>query len=96
MRLIYKHSKDKIKNVDGPEPRPIQFMTVSQASSFLGLKTSYVYKLVSEHRIPVYKPFGGRLLFDREEIALLVRRGRISTDDELSKKSDTLLNSTEV
>ena len=68
------------------------FLTLPEAADFLGLKESYVYKLVFLKRLPYYKPHGGRLLFDRAELEALVRAGRVSTAAELLEKADRSLN----
>ena len=70
-----------------------EFLSVAEAASFLGIKKSYLYKLVCERRLPCYKPMGGRLLFDQAELENVIRKGRRSTRDELSERAETLLNS---
>ncbi len=38
-------------------------LNIDEASAFTGLKKSYIYKLVSQKKIPFYKPMNGYLFF---------------------------------
>jgi excisionase family DNA binding protein len=67
-------------------------LSVTEAAEFLGLKPSYIYKLIYLGRIPHYKPTGGRVFFKQEELEAFVFRGRSSADYELLEKADGLLN----
>lgn len=42
--------------------------TSSEACMFLGISPSYLYKLTSAKLIPYYKPNGGMIFFNREEL----------------------------
>jgi len=70
-----------------------KYLSIDEAAEKLGFKKSYVYKLVWARTIPHYKPNGGRLLFNAAEIDAWIRRGKVSTVDELSAKADAVLNS---
>lgn len=74
------------------KPVPGAFLTVPQASDFLGFKPTYIRKLCYLKQIPHYKPNGGHLLFDRAELEAFVHAGRISTNEELSEKANNVLN----
>lgn len=53
-----------------------KFMTVLEVAELLCVRKGRVYTLVSKKAIPYYKPSGGRLLFDREEIAQWITKGK--------------------
>lgn len=53
-----------------------KFMTVLEVADLLCVRRGRVYTLVSKKAIPYYKPSGGRLLFDREEIAQWITKGK--------------------
>ena len=72
---------------------PMTFITVKQASSLLGFSEKYIRKLVFLKKIPFYKPLGGKILFDREELERLVRASRVASNEDLAEKADALLNS---
>ena len=45
-----------------------EVLTSSEACKFLGIAPSYLYKLTSAKLIPFYKPSGGMIFFNREEL----------------------------
>ena len=42
-------------------------MRVEDAAQFLGVKTSYVYRMIRDRKIPHYKSRGGKLIYFRKE-----------------------------
>jgi excisionase family DNA binding protein len=68
------------------------FITVKQASSLLGFSEKYIRKLVFLKKIPYFKPLGGKILFDKDEIERLVRASRVASNNELADRADELLN----
>jgi len=70
-----------------------EFLTVDEAARLLKTTRSYLYKLVYERKIPTYKPTGGRLLFDSDELVEFVHKSRKGTRQELSDHADKILNS---
>jgi excisionase family DNA binding protein len=69
------------------------FLDISEACELLHVKRSYLYKLTFQRKVPFYKPFSGKVLFDRGELELFVKAGRVATRDELAARADSLLNS---
>ena len=53
-----------------------KFITTVEVAKLLSISRGRVYTLVSKNAIPYYKPSGGRLLFDREEIAQWITKGK--------------------
>jgi len=50
-------------------------LTIDEASIFLHLSKNYLYKLISQKRIPFYKPLNGRVYFKPAELeAFLFRK----------------------
>jgi excisionase family DNA binding protein len=68
------------------------FISVDEACAVLHCSKAYLYQLIHRKAIPHYKPSHGRVLFDAEELDAFIRKSRISTNDELSKRATTLLN----
>lgn len=54
-------------------------LSFEEASRFLNLSKSYLYKLTSGNLIPHYKPQGKMLYFEREELEAWLRRNPIKT-----------------
>ncbi len=69
-----------------------KFLSVDEACEMLHFRKSYLYRLVHERAIPCYKPRNGRILFEETELENFVRKGRVSTQQELSEKADAILN----
>jgi excisionase family DNA binding protein len=68
------------------------YLDVDEACAVLHCKKAYLYQLVHRKVIPHYKPSGGRVLFDAEELQTFIRKTRISTNDELGEHATALLN----
>lgn len=56
-----------------------EVLTVSEASAYLGLSESYIYKLTSLKQIPHYKPNGKLVYFNRKELCEWAMRNQIQT-----------------
>ena len=69
------------------------FLTVNEAVNILKTTLKYIYKLAFLRKIPFYKPNNGRLLFDEAELEEWVRKGRVTTRDELNERAVSMLNS---
>ena len=52
-------------------------LTIGEAAAYLGLKKSYVYKLLCKGKIPYYKPTGGRVIFKPSELESFLFRNRM-------------------
>ena len=68
---------EKIKN---------PLLTTAEAAAYLGLKISYLHKLMMRHAIPYYKPMGKRIFFKASELDEWVNAGRVPTNRELQEK----------
>jgi len=55
-------------------------LSLKEASDYLGFKTSYLYKLTHLHKIPFFKPLGGKLLFSKKELEQWVINSRINSE----------------
>lgn len=58
-----------------------------EAAVFLGIADSFLYKLTSAQAIPHYKPGGKKIYFDKTELETWVRKGRVSSLDEINAKA---------
>ena len=63
------------------------FLTVEELASYLGVKTSYVYKMTHNREIPYYKPGGKMVYFNREEIDEWVLSQRVATANEIRSEA---------
>ncbi len=65
--------------------------TVDEAAAFMGYAKSYLYKLMSQGRVPYYRPTAGRAVFQPDEVRAFMSRGRRSAGYELSERADAML-----
>lgn len=72
---------DELKTITKP------FLTVEELASYLGVKTSYIYKMTHNREIPFYKPGGKMIYFNREEIDEWVLSQRVATADEIRSEA---------
>lgn len=54
-------------------------LTTAEASAYLGLSESYIYKLTSLKQIPHYKPNGKLVYFNRKELCEWAMRNQVQT-----------------
>jgi excisionase family DNA binding protein len=64
-----------------------QILSISEASAFTGLATSYLYKLTSTQEIPHYKPRGKMLYFDRSELEAWLKQNRVNSHTDIATKA---------
>ena len=61
-----------------------EVLTTAEASAYLGLSESYIYKLTSLKQIPHYKPNGKLVYFNRKELCEWAMRNQVRTAGESS------------
>lgn len=64
-----------------------EVLTTEEASRYLGMSKSYLYKLMMNRQIPHYKPTGKICYFNRGELENWLQSNRISTDEEVNRKA---------
>ena len=62
-------------------------LTFNEASEYLDVSKSHLYKLTSANRIPHYKPQGKRVYFTKSDLDTWLLRNRVSTLDDIDQKS---------
>ena len=62
-----------------------------EASAFLGITMSQLYKLTHFQQIPFYKPSGKLIMFERKELIAWVRKGRVMSTSELEDATQSKL-----
>ena len=61
-------------------------LSFDEASRFLNLSKSYLYKLTSGNLIPHYKPQGKMLYFEKAELEAWLRQNPVKTQDRKSTR----------
>lgn len=62
-------------------------MTTAEAARYLGLKPSYLYKLMMRRVIPYYKPGGKLCFFSKEDLDTWLKAVRIKPQDEIDSEA---------
>lgn len=64
---------------------------LEEASLFLNMSKSFLYKLTYRHEIPYYRPNGKQIYFDRKELEDWMRRNRVATIEEIEQSATNYL-----
>lgn len=62
-------------------------LSFDEASKFLNLSKSYLYKLTSGNLIPHYKPQGKMLFFERADLEAWLRQNPIKTQAQIKQEA---------
>ncbi len=60
-------------------------LNTAEAAAYIGVKKSYLAKLMMNKTITYYKPNGKLCFFDPEDLDKWMRRNRITSDEELEQ-----------
>ena len=69
-----------------------EIFTVEEAAAYLGVSTSFIYRLTSSKQITVLRPSGELLFIDREELLNWVRKFEQLSDEELENLTSRKIN----
>lgn len=69
-------------------------LTIEEASEFLGLSVSRLYKMTSNKEIPHYKPGGKKIYLNRQELEQWILNSRVASTYDLDDELDSYLNRT--
>ncbi len=75
-----------------PEKQKNKLLTVQEDENFLNLSMSTVYSKYSKNTLPHMKK-GKRLHFDRDELVVYIKSGKVKTVSELETGVDDFLSS---
>lgn len=62
-------------------------LSFDEASKFLNLSKSYLYKLTSGNLIPHYKPQGKMLYFEKADLEAWLRQNPIKTQKQIEQEA---------
>ena len=62
-------------------------LSFDEASKFLNLSKSYLYKLTSGNLIPHYKPLGKMLYFEKADLEAWLRQNPIKTQMQIEQEA---------
>lgn len=68
-----------------------QLIPTAEAAAFLGIKVSYLHKLMMRRVIPYYKPNGKLCFFDKAELEAWKKNIRIASQTELDQQAQAYI-----
>lgn len=68
---------DKMKHIEDLWFSSKAVLSLEEASLYLDISKSTLYKLTYTMSIPHYKPMGKKIFFDKKELDIWVRQGRV-------------------
>jgi excisionase family DNA binding protein len=71
-----------------------EILTIEEASEFLGLSVSRLYKMTSNKEIPHYKPGGKKIYLNRKELEQWILNSRVASAYDYDEKLDSYLGRT--
>lgn len=80
---------EQLRNIQNSIQAQKSVLTFKEAALFMGLSSSYLYKLTSRGQIPHYKPSGKMIYFNREELEAWLQKGRKQTVEEIDSITST-------
>ena len=66
-------------------------LSFEEASKFLNLSKSYLYKLTSAGLIPHYKPQGKMIYFEKDALEAWLRQNPVKSQAELSQEASNYI-----
>ena len=64
-----------------------EVLTSDEASRYMGISKSYLYKLTMLRKIPHFKPMGKMCYFNRLELEQWLQSNRIATDEAIASEA---------
>ncbi|PWI29775.1 DNA-binding protein [Flavobacteriaceae bacterium LYZ1037] len=71
-----------------------EILTVEDATVYLQLSKSCLFKMTSKKEIPFYKPGGKKIYFKKSELDEWIFNGKVLSNDELDTDVDDYLSRT--
>ena len=62
-----------------------KYSSLKEVAAFLGLSQNYIYELVHQRKIPFYKPFGKKLMFNLDEVKATIEGSKVESKASYSE-----------
>ena len=62
-----------------------EVLNLEEASLFLGISKSSLYKMTHKHELPFYRPNGKLIYFEKTELLKWMRQCRVKADSEIKE-----------
>ena len=89
---MQKEIEEKLANIENLiNCQNIKPLTLKEASEYLDISKSYLYKLTSTNQIPHYKPNGKKIYFQKSELNQWLLRNRMASEQEIDEKANSYI-----
>jgi excisionase family DNA binding protein len=68
-----------------------EIMDLKEACLYVGLSTSCMYKMTSQHRIPFSRPGGKRIFFRKADLDEWMQSNRFAASYEIDRQADNYI-----
>lgn len=89
----YEHRIESLENILHDAK---QVLTLEEASIYMGISKSSLYKMTHKHELPFYRPNGKLIYFEKAELLKWMRQNRnrseIETNEEAARHMNELAN----
>ena len=81
-------------SLDNPidERAGCELLNVQEAAQHLQLSRSYLYKLMSRHELPYYKPGGKKAFFKQRDLDAYMQRNLIKSIEQIQSEAQEYLH----
>ncbi len=66
-------------------------LSFDEASKFINLSKSYLYKLTSAQQIPHYKPQGKMIYFEKDALEAWLRKNPVKTLEQINQEASNYI-----
>lgn len=81
--MYYAEWQQKEKQIESNMEAERNLLTTTEAAKYLGLKPSYLYKLMMRRAIPYYKPNGKLCFFSKADLDTWLTNIRVKSQAEI-------------
>ena len=73
-----------------------EFLDLNEASKYMKLSKSALYKLTSKGEITFYQPGGKKIFFYKSDLHEWIKKGKVQSQDDLENEVDSYLNNLKI
>lgn len=64
-----------------------EMLTVDEVAEFMGISKSTLYKMSHTRELPIYKPTGKKLYFEKKDVVEYLKRNRQMSQEEIEQEA---------
>ena len=88
---VTKSIEERIEELESLVYATKNVLSFDEASKYLNLSKSYLYKLTSAQQIPHYKPQGKMIYFEKDALEAWLRQNPVKTQAQISQEASNYI-----